>query len=133
MDGCAIEAGLLPQFSGNSNRIKLDRFPPCRFVAPAMEHTMVGAAKWNYELVTDPAAERARLSKSQMVRIRRPSSAQQAGLRGHELQVRTVAVATRLAQCESALIYMRGAGVIDALSGLWACGRRVGFVLRRQR
>jgi hypothetical protein len=77
---------VFPLLSSNSHRIKLDRFPPRRFVAPAMEHTMVCTTKGNHELVTDPAAERARLGKSQLMGIGRPSSAQKAGLRRFELR-----------------------------------------------
>ena len=119
----AIEAGLLPQSSGNGERIKLDRFPPCRFVAPAMEHAMVSAAKRYHELVTDPAAQRARLGKSQMVRVRRPSSAQQAGLRGYELEMRTIAVAARFAMRKNAFVDMPGNGVVHTLLGPRAHGR----------
>ena len=43
MDRCSIEAALLPQLAGNGERIKLDRFPPCRFVAPAMERNRIQA------------------------------------------------------------------------------------------
>jgi hypothetical protein len=110
MGGCSIEAGLLPQLSGNGERIKLDQLPPCRLVAPAMEHTMVGTAKRNHELVADPAAQRARLGKSQVVGVRRPASAQQARLRGYELQVRAIAVAPRFAMRKSAFVDMANNG-----------------------
>jgi hypothetical protein len=125
MDRCSIEAGLLPQFSGHGDRIKLDRFPPCRFVAPAMEHKMVGTAKRNHELVTDPAAQRARLGKSQMVGVRRPPSAQQAGLRGYELQVRAIAVAARFAMRKSAFVDVPGNGVVHIHGCVGSYGSRL--------
>ena len=73
---------------------------------------MMSAAKGYDELVTDPAAERARLGKSQMVRVRRPASAKQARLRGYEFQVRAVAIAARFAVCKDAFIDMPGHGVV---------------------
>src|ERR1700728_2136027 len=99
MDRCSIETGPFPQLSGDGDRIKLHRFPPCRFVATAMEDTMVGSAKGHCELVADPAAQRTWLGKSQMVGVRRSSSAEQARLRRHELKMRAIAVAARFAEC----------------------------------
>ena len=94
-----------------------------------MEGTMVGAAKGNGELVADPATQRARLGKSQVVGIRWPAPAHKAWLRGYELQVRTIAVAAWFAQRENALVDVPGSGVIHMLG---ACGRRPDFVLRRR-
>jgi hypothetical protein len=47
---------------------------------------------------------RARLGEPQMMSFRRPASAQQAGLRGYEQQVRTIAVVARFAQGEGAFV-----------------------------
>jgi hypothetical protein len=112
MDRRSIEVcGLLPQFSGNSNRIKLDRFPPCRFAVPAMEHTMVSVLQGEPR-TRHPAAERARLGKSQTVRVGRPASAQEAGFRGHEFRVGAIAIAARFAVCQDAFIDMPSHGVV---------------------
>jgi hypothetical protein len=73
---------------------------------------MVSATKGYDELVTDPASERARLGKSQVVRVGRPASAQQARLRGYEIQVRAIAIAAGFAVCEDAFIDMPGHGVV---------------------
>jgi hypothetical protein len=70
---------------------------------------MVGAAKGNGELVADPATQRARLGKSQVVGIRWLAPAHEARLRGYELQVRTIAVAARFAQSKGAFIDMLAA------------------------
>jgi hypothetical protein len=72
---------------------------------------MVGAAKGNGELVADPATQRARLGKSQVVGIRWPAPAHQAWL----LQVRTIAVAARFVQREDAFIDMPGDGIVHTL------------------
>jgi hypothetical protein len=110
-----VEARLLPQFSGHSDRIKLDGSPPCRFIAPGVEETVVGAAQGNRKLVADPPAQCPRLCKSQMVGVGRPAPAQQARLRCHELQVRTIAIAARFAQREGAFIDMPGNGIVHAV------------------
>ncbi len=76
---------------------------------------MVGPAKGYRELIADPTAQRARLRKSQVMSVRRPASAQQAWLRGHELQVRSIAVAARFAQCERAFVDVPGNGIVHPL------------------
>jgi hypothetical protein len=128
-----VKAALLPQLSGNNQRIKLDGSPPCRLVAPGMEDTMVDAAKGNRELVADPAAQGARLGKSQVMGVRRPASAQDARLRGYELQMRSIAVAARFAQRESTFIDMPGNGVVHVLCRPGAYDRQSDFVLRGHR
>jgi hypothetical protein len=77
----------------------------------------VGPAERNHELVADPTAQRPRLGKSQVVGVRRPASTQEAGLRGYELQVRTIAVAPRFAQGEGAFIDMPSDGIAHATLG----------------
>jgi hypothetical protein len=59
---------------------------------------MMSPAKWDGVFVTDSAAERPELSKSQMVGIARPAAAYEARLHRYELEVRAVAVAARLTQ-----------------------------------
>jgi hypothetical protein len=124
---------MLPQLSGYDDGIELDRFPPLRFVTPVVQDTMVGSAERNRELVADPAAERPRLGESQMVGVRRPASAQQTRLRGYELEVRTITVATWFAQREGAFIDMPVDGIVHALFGPGADERRAVVILRRHR
>jgi hypothetical protein len=115
MDGSFVQARILPKCAGDDDRIKPDRFPPCRLIAPAMEDPMVGAAERNRELVADPAAQRPRLRKSQVMGVRWPASAQEARLRGYELEVRTITIAARFAQREDALIDVPGNGIVHTL------------------
>jgi hypothetical protein len=119
-----IETRVLPQLSGTSNRVDLGRFPPLRFIASTMEDTMVRTAKGHCELVADPAAQGARLCESQVMRVRRPASAQQAWLRGYELQVRTITISARFAQCERALVDVPGSGIVYPLCAGWSYGSR---------
>jgi hypothetical protein len=119
-----FEACVVPQPSGDNDRIKLHGFPPCCFVAAAMEDTMVDTTKRNRELVADPPAQRPRLCKSQMVGVGRSASAQQARLRCHELQVRAIAVAARFAQSKSAFIDMPSNGLVHRLFRPGAYSRR---------
>ena len=85
---------------------------------------MVDTTKRNRELVADPAAQRPRLCKPQMMGVGRSASAQQARLRCHELQVRAIAIAARFAQRKSAFIDMPGNGVVHAVFRRGAYGRR---------
>jgi hypothetical protein len=121
MDRRSIETGPFPQLSGDGDRIKLHRFPPCRFVATAMENTMVCAAKGNCELVADPAAQRTWLGKSQMVGIRRSSSADETRLRRDELKMRAIAIAARFAVCKGAFVDMPGDRVVHPLYSVRGC------------
>jgi hypothetical protein len=94
---------------------------------------MVGAAKGNGELVADAATQRVRLGKSQVVGIRWRAPAHKAGLRGYELQVRTIAVAARFAQREDAFVDMPGNSIIHTLFRPRAWERRAVVILRRRR
>jgi hypothetical protein len=76
-----------------------------------MEGTVVGAAKGNGELVADPTAQRARLQKSQMMGVRRPTPTHKAWLRSYELKVLRITVAARFTQRENAFVDMLSFGV----------------------
>jgi hypothetical protein len=80
MAGRFAEPRVLPKLSRNINRINFDGSPPFCFIASTMEDTMVRTAKGHGELVADPAAQGARLCKSQVMGVGRPASAQQARL-----------------------------------------------------
>jgi hypothetical protein len=88
-----------------------------------MKDAMVGAAEWNREFVADPAAQCARLGKSQMMSVRRLASAQETRLRGHELQVCAVAIAAGFAERECAFIDMPSDGIVGAFFGSGAYER----------
>ena len=61
---------------------------------------MVQPAQRDGELIADSAPERRALRKPQMMRVRRPPTAQQARLQCHEFEVVAIAVAPRFAQGE---------------------------------
>ena len=60
-----------------------------------MHRTMMPATEWDRELIADLAAERARLSKSEVVGVRGLAAADEARLLGDIAQVLPVAIATR--------------------------------------
>jgi hypothetical protein len=76
-----------PEGAGRNGRIDTDIFPPCCFIAAAMDLTMVAAAKGNGELIADPAAKCLALHKSELMGICRPSAANQAGMLGDRSDV----------------------------------------------
>ena len=76
---------------------------------------MVTPAQRHGVFVADPAADSARLGKAQMMGVRRPPAADQARLRRHEPEVRTVAVAAWFAQREGAFVDMPCHRIVDAL------------------
>jgi hypothetical protein len=71
--------------------IDVDARPPGHLVTPAMNLIMVDAANWDGELVADPPAEGAGLSKAEMVGLARMTPAHEAGLRHHEFEMTLVA------------------------------------------
>jgi hypothetical protein len=133
MRGSTVNTGLVPEPLRNSDRVDIHRRPPCRLVASPMEGTMVGAAKRDGKLITDPTAQSARLHEPQVMRVRRAPSAHEAGLRGNDLEVRTVAVTAGLAQRERALVDMPGNRVVHPLFCLSSCGRRLNLNRRKCR
>ena len=86
---------------------------------------MVGAAKRDGKLITDPTAQSARLHEPQVMRVRRAPSAHEAGLRGNDLEVRMVAVTAGFAQGERTLIDVPGDGIIHPPFSLCGCGSRL--------
>ena len=68
-----------------------------------MQLAMVRAAQWHRVFIADLPAERARLSKRQMMRVRRLLGANQTRLRAYEFEVLLVAVAHGLCDGELAV------------------------------
>ena len=83
---------LTPKGCGKDERIDPLTLPPSALVAPSVEFTMVQPADGNGEAVADLPPHRTLLSKLDVVGIRRRSAADEAGLRGHKLQVFAVAL-----------------------------------------
>jgi hypothetical protein len=127
----SLTCGLAPSPSRNRD--------VSRLVAPVMKDSVMGAADRDHELIADPAPQCLRLGKSQVMRIRRPTSTQQAGLRRYELQVSMIAVAARLAQREGAFVDMPSDGVVHSLIGFKVSSRGFDIIFcsenrrRRQR
>src|SRR6516165_2071193 len=94
----------LPEPAGNLDRVDAGLPPPRTLVAGAVHRAMMPAAEWDRELIADLTAERARLSKSEVVGVRGLAAAEQTRLLGDIAQVLPVAIATRGRDCEDALI-----------------------------
>jgi hypothetical protein len=78
-----------------------------------VERAMMTSAQWDGVFVADPAADGARLSKSEVMGIGRPAPADQARLRRHEAEVRTIPIAARFAQLKCTFVDMPGHGIVD--------------------
>ena len=81
---------LQPQAASSGGWIDTNLVPPRRFIATAMNLTMVSATERDRELVADLAAERRCLGKAQMVSIGGPTTTDQTRLLGYRLDVVTV-------------------------------------------
>ena len=60
---------LQPQRAGGDGRIDTGLFPPCGFIATAMDLTVMAPAQRHGELIADFAPERAVLREAQMMGI----------------------------------------------------------------
>ena len=89
---------MAPQFLRNREWLELLLGPPRGLIAAPVERAMMQPAERHGKLVAHPAAERGALREPEMMRVRRPATAYQAWLQGHELEVIAVAVAPRFAQ-----------------------------------
>ena len=81
---------LQPQAASRGGRVDTSLAPPCRFIAGAMNLTVVSATERDRELVADLAAERWCLGKAQMMGIGGAAAAEEAWLLGYGLDVVTV-------------------------------------------
>jgi len=80
-----------PKRSSSDGWIDPSRLPPRGFIATAMNLAVVSTAQWHGELVAGLAAKRPMLSKAQMMRIGRRSTAYQTGLLDDKPHVLAVA------------------------------------------
>jgi hypothetical protein len=99
-------ARLRPQGRGNEVRVRVDTepVPPCGFIAAAVDLAMVNTAERHRELVAYFATECTRLRKPKMIGIRGLTPTDEAGLRGDELTMFFVAVASRFADRKHAFV-----------------------------
>jgi hypothetical protein len=72
--------GFEPEVSGCLGGIDTYLLPPCPFIAAAVNFSMMPTTERHRELVAYLAAKCAALSKPQMMRVRRSSTTDQAGL-----------------------------------------------------
>src|SRR5262245_33097619 len=75
-----IDAGVLPELTGDLDWIDASLLPPGFLIADAMHCAVMRTAERHCKFVARFAAERARLHKSDVMRIRGLAAAQQAGL-----------------------------------------------------
>src|SRR5439155_12801537 len=110
-----VDAGVLPKLTGDLDWIDASLLPPRFFIAGAMHSAVMRAAERDGKFIACFAAERARLHKSDVMRIRGLAAAQQAGLLYHKAKVVPVAIAARRRHREHALIDadLISAGFID--------------------
>jgi hypothetical protein len=108
-----VQPGPLPQLFRYLERIDAVRLPPCGLVSAAVQGSMVGAAQRNCKLIADTPAEGARLGKTEMMSVRRPPAADEACVRRHEPEVRSIAVATWFTKCEGAFVDMPRYRIVD--------------------
>ena len=87
---------IAPKIFCQGKRINTGLFPPCEFVAKAVNLTVMAAAKRDGELVADLPPQGAWLRKSKMMGIRRLSSADQARTPGDIFDVMAIPNTPRL-------------------------------------
>src|SRR5439155_12761610 len=87
-----IDAGVLPQLTGDPNWIDAGRLPPSSLVAGAMHRAMMDTAERYGEFIASLAAERARLQVEKVMRIRWLAAADEAWLLGDRAKVLPVAI-----------------------------------------
>ena len=105
-----------PERTGGGARIDAGLFPPCCFIATAMDLAMMPAAERHREFVAHLAAKRPWLSKAQMVRIRGRAAANQTGLLDDEPHVLAVANSARFGMAQFALVDACGVAWLSRLA-----------------
>src|SRR5262249_18389509 len=110
-----VDAGVLPELTGDLDRIDASLLPPGFFIAASMHRAVMRAAEWDGKFIACFAAERARLHKSDVMRVRGLAAAQQTRLLHYKAKVIPVAIAPRRPNCQHALIdaHLISAGFLD--------------------
>ena len=93
-----------PQRTGRDGGVKPGFLPPSGFVTTAMHLAMVPSTQRDCELIADLAPERPVLGETQMMRVRRAATADEARLLGNMADMLAIADASRLWMGEGALI-----------------------------
>ena len=89
-------AAAFPKLERDGDGVDLDARPPRRLVAVAMQFAMMRAADRDCVFVAHLAPEGARLSEANVMRLRRRSAADDAGLPRYELAMHLVTQPDRL-------------------------------------
>ena len=97
-----------PKLVSGGERIDAGLFPPCEFVARAVNFAMMHAAERDNELVADLTPECTLLREPKMMRVRRLAPADQAWALGYPLDVNFIAKPPRLRQGQRAFVNPRG-------------------------
>ena len=101
---------LQPQRAGRDDWIDTGLDPPCGFIAATMNLAVVAPAQRHGKLIAHFSPERAMLREPQMMGIRGSTTANQARLFGHVLDVALVTKAAGLGMDQLALVDAPGGG-----------------------
>jgi hypothetical protein len=96
--------GFAPIHARHAQSINPLTFPPCDFIAAPMELPVVTAAQWNSELVAYFAGQSAALRESEMMRVRRLSTTDEARFLDNGPDMVSIANPTWLGQRERTLV-----------------------------
>ena len=109
-----------PQRPRGAGRIKPKLLPPRRFVTVTVNFAMMSPAQWHCEFVTDLVAERTNLREAQVVRIGRPSTANQASLFDDMPDMVAITNATWFREDQCALIDLCCLGLLPSRAQIGA-------------
>jgi len=96
--------GLKPKCAGSRKRIYPGVPPPRPFIAAAMDLTVMRATERHREFIAHFATERTRLREPQMMRIRRPATANKTGLFDYVPDMAPITNTARFRERENAFI-----------------------------
>src|SRR6516165_8611371 len=114
---------LQPQDPSQNGRINARLFPPCCFIATAVDFSMMAATQGDRELIADLAAERRCLGKAQMMGIGGTPAADEARLLGDRFHMLPVANSTGHRQRQD-----RSVGTCCPISASAASSQRFGLL-----
>jgi hypothetical protein len=106
---------LAPQGVCDPERINLELFPPCCFVAASMNFAVMTTAQWDCEFITYLSSERSALCKSEVVRIGGTPAANQAGMSCDKFHMLSIADSSRLRMRRRVFFDPLGSGIFGPL------------------
>src|SRR5207245_10533645 len=99
-----VYPGAFPKLASDVDRVNTGLLPPGFFVTGAMHRPVMRAAERDGKFIACFAAERARLHKSDVMRIQGLAAAQEAGLLHRKAEGVPLAIATRCREDEQAFV-----------------------------